>query len=522
MKKVLSKSVSLLLAALMVFTFIPMVFANAASEAKGPLCGCGYAPTIHVTGVNTKDIQKNIGTAEQKVIFPPSMDDIKSAVLSESVFTNLGKFLITQNWDYIGDALIPAANSVFADGACDNNGNPKAGTGIDWDYNTAYIPQSSNHRSTEYVSFYYDWRIDPMVVAQQLDVFINRVCVATGHTKVNLDGFSMGSVIVMAYIAQYGYNKLEGVLLSSPAFNGTVTCGEPYAKMIDVDGLAVARFMDEMLDDDVQGQLIKTLINLLYKTKVIDGAGLFVDKLMEEQGDRVYNEAMLKSLATMPGLWGLIPDGLYEKARDDLLAGDARYTALIQTIDNYHNNVQEKGDELIAGLLERNIKFGIISKYGSQLTPCIDGWDLMGDSVIDTKGTSFGATCATLEGTLGENYVQKVNCGHNHISPDNQIDASTCKYPEYTWFVRELMHSNSCPDYDKLCDYILNSGSQVTVRDSAAYPQFLLYNKADNTIVPMTAANCALKESIADYSLLRTIRDFGSALVTFIKSKNEA
>ncbi len=521
MERRIIKPVSIILAVLTVFSAVPLFSFAASAQTRGDFCDCGFSPTVYVQGVNTKDIYKDVESEDRKVIFPPSGEDIKSAVLDVNLFTCIGKYLVTRKWKYIGDALIGPVNSVFDDAACDNSGNPKEGTGIDWDYRTAYIKDSANHRDTQYATFYYDWRLDPMEIAVRLDGFIQRVSEHTGHEKVNLIGFSMGSVIVMSYIAQFGYDALDGVLFSAPAFNGTVTCGEPFVRMIEVDGIAVARFMDDMLKDDEQSRLIKTLVNLLYKTKVLDGVGLFVDKLLEEQGDRVYDEVMLTSLVTMPGLWSLIPADLYDKAKQDLLVGDERFTELIARIDNYDNNVRKKGDELIAGLFDRGINFGVISKYGSQLTPCIEGWDLMGDSVIDTKGASFGAFCSSLEGTLGAGYTQKVQCGHSHVSPDNQIDASTCKYPEYTWFVRELLHSHSCADYDKISYHILYSEEQVTVRDSAEFPQFMLYNKDDESIVPMTVDNCALNESIADYSLLRTIKDFCSSLVGFIKSRNK-
>ena len=64
----------------------------------------------------------------------------------------------------------------------------------------------------------------------------------------------------------------------------------------------------------------------------------------------------------------------------------------------------------------------------------------MADALIDTQYTSGGATCSDYGSTLGDDYVCKANCGHNHLSPDNRIDASTCALPENTWFIEGQYH----------------------------------------------------------------------------------
>lgn len=517
MKAAMKKVVSLLLSALIVLFAVP--FVAFAAEPKPGGCDCGFAPTIYVQGINTKNIYGGIGTEDQRVVFPPSADDIKSAIMNEKVFGNIGKYIVTLNRRYLGDALIPPVHALFGGAACNADGTPIDGTGIEWDYRTAYINQSPAHKDIKYSTFYYDWRVDPMLIARQLDKFISRVCESTAHEKVNLIGFSMGSVVTLAYIAQFGYDRLEGVLFSAAAFGGTVSCGEPFAKMVEVNGLAVARYVDAMLGDDEQSLFIKSFINLLYKTKMLDGAGLFLKKFFASQGDRIYSEAFLDTFVTMPGLWSIIPADLYEKAKADLLGGDEKYSKLIETIDNYNENVRKKSFELVEGIVERDIKLGIISKYGFQIIPCVESWDLMSDSAIDTRSSSFGAKCASFEGSFGEDYVQSARHDYDFISPDKQIDASACKFPERTWFVRGLLHHLSCNDYDRLSEYILYSDSQVFVGSNADYPQFMTYIKEDDSIVPMTAENCAQKSSISDYSIFRVIKDFGFSAVKYIKSR---
>ena len=169
-----------------------------------------------------------------------------------------------------------------------------------------------------------------------------------------------------------------------------------------------------------------------------------------------------------------------------LLIGDNVSDEFIAKIDYYHN-IQGQNKEILDGVIENGGNLAIISKYGSTIPPvCVSQLNI-GDMVIDTVYTSFGATCALANTTLGADYVQKVDCGHNHISADNMIDASTAAYPEYTWFIKDLMHADHTAAQWELIRFIFDSEAQPTVSDSEAYPQFLI--SIDDEIIPLTAEN---------------------------------
>ncbi len=163
------------------------------------------------------------------------------------------------------------------------------------------------------------------------------------------------------------------------------------------------------------------------------------------------------------------------------------YAELIAKADDYHYNVQTRNEEILNGAIERGIKFGILVKYNLQGFPVGNNVNNSTDTVIDVKYASFGATAAPLGETLGEGYTQAVDCGHNHISPDNKIDASTGTYPEHTWFVRDFIHMRTARDYNELIAYILFSQEQVTVFSNPNYPQFLKLDEKTNTISPLEA-----------------------------------
>jgi hypothetical protein len=104
--------------------------------------------------------------------------------------------------------------------------------------------------------------------------------------------------------------------------------------------------------------------------------------------------------------------------------------------------------------------------------------------VIDTKYASGGATCADyLEAfdDWGKNYEQVKKDGHYHVSWDYKVDASTCMFPDQTWFIKNLQHvAYGTYETDGTCDivmWLLSMDEQQTVfSDKENFPQFSLYN----------------------------------------------
>ena len=447
--------------------------------AQTPACDCGYDPIIFVTGIASIDIYKNLGTEQETVMFPPSMETIKAALTGDTLM-DFGKFAVTGNWDYVADALIPVANKVLEDFGGNPDGTPKTGTGIKWSY-----PSYAIHTPNYMPGFYYDWREDPIVVAAQLNDYIEYVCTVTGHEKVNIIGYSMGSICTMTYLERYGYGRVAGLVLSSPALNGVSVAGEPFTGNIQFDSVGIVRYVDSLIKHDEQGNLIVALLKVFEKAGLIKPVARITNDIMEKLEDRVYAEVLAPVFATSLGMWSLIPDEYYEQAKDLLLPDKDLYAELISKADNYHYNVQIHNEEIVNGALDRGIKFGIVLKYNLQGFPLGNSVNNSTDTVIDAKYAGFGATIAPLGETLGKDYIQAVDCGHNHISPDRKIDASTGRYPEQTWFIRDFVHMRGAYGFNELVQFIFFSPEQVTVFSDAKYPQFFRLDEETNTIVPL-------------------------------------
>ena len=100
---------------------------------------------------------------------------------------------------------------------------------------------------------------------------------------------------------------------------------------------------------------------------------------------------------------------------------------------------------------------------------------------------SVGATVANLWETLGDGYVQAIDDGHNHLSPDNRIDASTCALPDHTWFINEMVHCTTHDGHSALYRWFFesdNNETPVNVFSNPSYPQFLQNNIQEQTLTP--------------------------------------
>jgi hypothetical protein len=206
-----------------------------------------------------------------------------------------------------------------------------------------------------------------------------------------------------------------------------------------------------------------------------------------------FNESMTDSLATIPGFYNLMSAERYEEAINflfDTPEKKAKYAEIIRKGDYYHDNVQANGANIIQSLIDDGINTAIIAEYGYSFIPLTSDNDGMTDGTIATDRESFGATCAEVDGTLGEAYKQakECACGKNHVSADNQIDASTCKFADITWFGKYLKHTCADNFVADLVNLVIYSDRQITVWDYEDLPQFMI-NLDGERLVPLTKEN---------------------------------
>ena len=249
-----------------------------------------------------------------------------------------------------------------------------------------------------------------------------------------------------------------------------------------------------------------------------------VSKFWSKVSDNVTPRVLLASYASMPSFWAFVSDDCYDEAKSFIFEGkEEEYAGLIEKIDRYRYDVGAKYAEIIDDANAVGNQVSIVAKYGLQMIPIIEESDIMADQFLDTSSSSFGATCSTIDGKLSKEYLAaaKENGTDRFISADNQIDASTCRYPERTWFIKNMAHMDN-PDCinDLLCT-ILDFDGDMTVFDDEALPQFL-YCKgtgAEAELVPLTKENASgnsKTEIFKDYRLNSLVDLLISLVKTFL------
>ncbi len=462
------------------FLFVSIGSINAFASGS---CGCDRTPIIFVNGMNSSPLLKNPGTPEEELIFPPSEEKIKSTV--QNAVLPLITGTLTNGLDGLIDALAGAAKELLGDLGCQENGDLPADQGINWTYPAVGNPHD------DYFGFNYDWRQDPLVSAEQLADYVEYIKRETGHDKVSFIGFSMGGTVLNAYLSSLegDYSSIKSVIMEVSAANGASVGSEAYAGKITFDATALVRIIDDQLRLKTN---LESFIGIALRA--LDELGLFdlpiflINKLTDKYLDEMYDKVLAEIFGTMPGVWGLVSDEFYEEAKDVLLKDKEKYADLIARLDDYHYNVLVKSDEIARSLYEDpEVNFAIICKHNRQAPPVIQSLNASSDGTVNSAGSSYGATFADLDKTLGKNYVQaKVLDGRNYLSADNKVDASTGTVPQATWFIRDLEHATSCQYRRSLVHYILNSPTQVSVFDNPDFPQFAYYDGDLGDAFPIT------------------------------------
>ena len=519
----MKKWLAVILTVVMLMSVCPLT-ALAAERKKGE-ADPTKPPVILIDGINASPLIRDMGEKDEKEAFPFSADDVLALVRDNA----------SAIWDMLdGDfsaeseqAVLDAVAGLLEDISMNDDGTPKYDLDVDWVYPGQERPRyeedgggenkislddlkawfsSLFHRSAEELTeeeirekllksrstyhFCYDWRLDMFEIADRLKAYVDYIKEFTGYDTVSLVGFSEGAAVLNTYLTVYGYEGLDAVIWCSGAQNGVEFVGQAFTGRIRVDAAALTDYVRESGDGSVTAEMLSCFMDALRDIgvtgNVLNYTNNIIGALLADGGMR----AILRgTMAKMPAIWCLISDKYYEEAKAYIFnePDDAEtYAALIQTIDRYHYGVQAHSNELMAQAKAQTGKIAVISKYGLRVTPLIENDRIQADGLLDVAATSCGATAAPYGETLGKDYVQAVADGHNHLSPDGVIDASTALYPEYTWFIKNLPHSTMPDDVFMLFYAIAYADGQLTVFDDPAYPQFMQYEPIEGVCEPMT------------------------------------
>lgn len=428
-------------------------------------------------------------------------------------------------WDNYYAAVEKEIGELFAPVQLDKNGNVPA----DSDSGIGKVAQadkkrkmtsnlvSSNGKYTERAYYYnYDWRLDPIELADDLHEYIEGVKKATGRSRVSITSKCLGTNVVLAYINKYGSDSIKGFGSVVATSNGADFLSGAISGDFTLDTAALVRFVN---DFEAGGHnlsihpLIKSTIELLTNTGVI---GTLTDTAREllyakiEYG--IISALATSTMMTYPCYWALVTPEDFDKALvyafgEEGSAKRKQYAGLIEKITVYNETIKKHVDDImkqikVPGADGKTTNLAIVSKYGTQMLPIIKDGGIVGDYYVSANKSSLGATTSTIYDTLSDEYIaQRVAEGKGkYISPDKQIDASTCLYPDYTWFIKGCEHGRYPTEERQLVLAVMDADHQLTVNDFD-FTQYMVYSYKTGIFEAMTEDNCHNENWTADKEL---------------------
>ena len=464
----------IILSVVIIFSASAPTYASAADST----CDCGYLPTIYVGPLGNTPIIQNAGEENEKQLF--RISDETTTQLITALVPALLKLAFTRNYDKFGDTLISTLKDAFGALALDGNGNsaPDVTTNIE-------LPTDPAHGMNKDYYFHYDWRLDPVEVAAQLNSFVQHIKTLTGHSKVHFRASSMGGVVTMAYFDRFGYDDVDACVFQCCPILGTAVAGDLLSQKLKLDGAALYRYGTQAYPPvDAGSTALTVLFDVIYYGGLVGAVMKLGDKILDKLGDRLFDELLIPVFGTMLGLWSFVPDATYEQAKARSLTPETQ-SGLIAKADYYHYNVQGRAKEILTAAQDAGVRVMIVAGSGMQRTPLVESMNNDSDATVDTMYASAGATVAELDSVLPQGYTQKVTDGHNHISPDMKIDASTCALPEHTWFINGMLHSNSHDGIRAMYNWFTFADEYYDVYSNPNYTQFLQNDKPNLRVIAL-------------------------------------
>lgn len=411
----------------------------------------------------------------------------------------------TGNYQPYYDALQKEIGELFDGLLLDKNGEVSNGSQFNPEHAATMAKRCNEDTAKgkgyyglhDYV-FWYDWRLDPLTVADSLHEYITKVKAATHKEKVAIVGRCLGSSVATAYVAKYGMDDISGIGLDGGVVNGAEVLSETISGKFRFDGNAINRFL---MDCNALGmfrvdEFINETIDMLAKAGVFDTiAGVTKEVIYYQVIEGITSALALSTFFTFPSYWAAVKEEDYEEAKRYVFGeeGSAKreeYAGLIAKRDNYDKVVRQQIPNIMNEIND-NGNLAIIAKYGVQIAPIVASNNAIADQFASVTCASYGATTSDIYSTLSDDYIaQRVAEGKGkYISPDKQIDASTCQFPDQTWFVKGAKHSDWTGVENWLLFNVLTADHQLTVED-CDYSQFIVFDVASRNATAMTEENC--------------------------------
>ena len=465
LKSAVKKTISLLIAAALLLTSLAITVTAAEKT-----------PIICVTGELPIKVYKEDGSSY--IPTEGAADEIMDEAIKELVPVFIYAF-VTDNYDEWSRRALEKFTPIYDEIRPNPDGSLPEGTGIDysWSPETLSDPAAVDY----YYTYTFDYRLSPLDAAEDLHAYVKAVEAKTGSDKVAMVCRCGSTSIGAAYLYKYGTEDLTKITFFSSSLLGIPYADTMLGGRVVIPGDALYHFvasqnplagMDERLN--------KFAVACLYALNENNSADDLINLVL-----RVYDK--IKDSFVSPFLrsyYGICPNFVatvndsYEDYRDFIFPTDElkqEYAAILAKTDEYHYNVQLKLADLFTAARDEGVPVNFIAVYGDPSeNPNGERSRLVGDELTDACYQSMGATVPVYPNTLSDEYIkERTTAGFGkYISPDKMIDASTCLFPDNTWFIRNMRHEFSGEDAISLFKAIAWTDN-MTIQTDPAFPQYL-------------------------------------------------
>lgn len=519
----MKKAVSLILCIVMIFALAIPGFAADVTEEL---------PTIYVIGAHKNDIYNSKG----ETIYP-IQDDV-GAIIKDALLPCLEKLalgMVVNDFTEYAEEFNAAMSPIYEELILDKNGDVSNSS-----YTRFYSePEKVKGKTSGYAvwdcRFWYDWRESPIKTAGELKEHIDAILEATGKSKVQLIGRCYGANVIAAYLELYKDHAIEcvsDISYYSSSILGIDFMSAIYTGEIYLDDQAVTNLLEyyieneNIIEDKTTAELVMALVEVLNSAKALELTGKALTEFVNMFKDDLLPLIIRNSYGGWLSYWAMVTPELYEKSRDYIFNTPElkeEYAGFIAKADEFHYTVQLNAEKTMVELSNKGINFYNFTKYNFPEMPLYEGATAQGDADTSVFRQSFGATASDYGKVLSEQYLSGVSPeNYRYISPDKKIDASTCLFPDRTWFVKDLHHDFFGPLQDMSVEIMRYD---MTV-DNEKYPQFLTHTGKNGEIVNELIPTVGTDEDFNAppknifTSMLNFIRTLINALISLIKGKN--
>ena len=425
-------------------------------------------PRIWIHGFMNSKVYEDVSDPNSPLAWPPTQEEITTAV-EESV-PAFAKLAVTKDWDTFGKEMGEITGKLFSRAMNNPDGTVREGSGIRFEY-----PAKSKIKADKDIYFKYDWREDPIKIASELNDFINYVLDASGCDQVALTCHSFGGVVATTYFSIYGCDKVKTVVFNSTAIYGETYTGELMTGRLAFGGDALQNYLFYAFQGNEYENLINAAIKAVHDTALMDILTKGLNGLSAKIEKEVCSQSIVPLFGGWLAVWAMVPDEYLDDAIDfvfNTIYGNSEtdYSVLRAKIENYNSLVRSKKTETLKEVNERCNVY-VITRYGYSSLPMTPSASNLGDGIIDVKYASFGATASEYGKTL-----ENVASDAKFISPDETVDASTCLFPEQTWFVKNMKHGSDEESLNNMMRRFMRYDGQATVETFEEYPRFTVFD----------------------------------------------